>query len=113
MQRRTAIVAAATFGLVFVGGGAATATAVSDDDGTESPDVRVTGTALEEASAAALEHVGGGEVVDSEVDGDAEGYYELEIRLSDGSVTEVNLGEDYAVLGDERGDDDANDAADD
>ena len=103
MQRRTMIVAGATVGLVFVGGGA-TATALGDDDeGGDAMDVAVTGTALDRASEAALAHTGEGEVVDSEVDRDADGYYELEVRLDDGTVVEINLSEDFAVLREEGG----------
>ncbi len=111
MQRRAWIVAGMTFGLIFVGGGAAAAGMFSGDgEGEDSTDVAITGTALERASEAALAHLGEGEVVDSEVDGDAEGYYELEVRLTDGTMVEVNLSEDFAVLGEEdRGEADDND----
>ena len=32
---------------------------------------------------------------------DAEGYYEVEVELGDGSVTEVELSSDFKVLGTE------------
>ncbi len=108
MQRRTSIVAAATFGLVFVGGGAATATALDDDDGNESPDVTITGTALDRASKAALAHTGGGRVSDTEA-GDEEGAYEVEVTRRDGSQVDVHLSEDFKVLGEEADSDSAED----
>jgi hypothetical protein len=78
-----------------------------DDSGGDTP---ITGEALERASAAALEHTGGGTVVDSEVDNDEENYYEIEVELADGSITEVELSEDFSVLGTEQeGSDDTND----
>jgi hypothetical protein len=108
MPRRTLIVGGLTLGLVFVGGGSATAALFAgEDDG--APEVPISGTALERAGEAALAHIGEGEVVDGEVDADDEGYYEVEIRLDDGTDVEVNLGEDFAVLGEEdRGEADDN-----
>jgi hypothetical protein len=100
MTRRTLIVGGMTLGLVFVGGGSAAAVLLAGN-GADPADVPVTGTALERASEAALAHTGEGEVVEVEVDDDAEGYYEVEVRLDDGTDVEVNLGEDFTVLGEE------------
>ena len=110
MQRRLMIVAGMTVGLTFVGGGAAVAAAFAGDgEGDDANDVAITGTALEQASQAALAHLGEGEVVDHEVDADEDGYYELEVRLDDGTMVEVNVSEDFAVLGEEdRGEADDN-----
>jgi len=63
----------------------------------ESEDVPITGSALERASAAALNHIGEGEVTDTEI-GDEEGYYEIEITLDDGQEVDVHLDEDFNVL---------------
>ena len=71
---------------------------VEEDD--EGKDVPITGSALEQASAAALAHIGEGKVTDSEV-GDEEGYYEIEIRLNNGREVDVHLDENFKVLGTE------------
>jgi uncharacterized membrane protein YkoI len=70
---------------------------VEEDDSNEAPDVPITGTALERASAAALAYIGEGKVTDSEV-GDEEGYYEIEIRLNNGREVDVHLDENFKVL---------------
>jgi len=64
---------------------------------TEEPDVAITGTPLELASAAALEYIGEGRVTDSEI-GDEEGYYEIEITLDNGDEVDVHLDQNYNVL---------------
>ncbi len=63
----------------------------------EAPDVPITGTALEKASAAALKYIGEGRVTDTEI-GDEEGYYEIEIRLDNGREVDVHLDENFNVL---------------
>jgi uncharacterized membrane protein YkoI len=99
-------IAVATVAAVGSGTGLALAS-TGEDSGDDTP---ITGQALERASAAALEHTGGGTVVDSEVDNDREGYYEVEVELADGSITEVELSEDFSVVGTEQeGSDDRND----
>jgi uncharacterized membrane protein YkoI len=60
----------------------------------------ITGTALTRASAAALDHTGGGRVTDTEA-GDEEGAYEVEVTLPDGSQVDVHLDAGFNVLGDE------------
>lgn len=70
------------------------------EDEAEGPDVAITGDALEKASAAALEYMGEGRVTDSEV-GDEEGYYEIELKLDDGTEVDVHLDENFNVLGHE------------
>ncbi len=70
------------------------------DDAAEGPDVPITGMALEQASAAALEYMGEGQVTETEV-GDEEGYYEVEITLDDGRQVDVHLDEAFNVLGHE------------
>jgi hypothetical protein len=57
----------------------------------------ITGEALERASAAALEFTGGGRVTGTEV-GDEEGYYEVEVTLSDGSQVDVHLDASFNVI---------------
>ena len=60
----------------------------------------ITGSALDKASAAALEHTGEGRVTETEV-GDEESYYEVEVTLDDGSQVDVQLDEQFNVVGDE------------
>jgi uncharacterized membrane protein YkoI len=99
MQKRTKIAIAAATGLVVVaagGAGAAVATGGGDDD--EKP---ITGSDLDRATAAALEHTGEGRVTETEV-GDEESLYEVEVTLDDGSQVDVQLDEDFRVVGDER-----------
>jgi hypothetical protein len=111
MKRTSKITAA-----VLLGAGAAAAAGFAavnattgedgpDDDGT---DVAITGDALERASTAALAHTGGGRVTGSEV-GDEESYYEIEVTLDNGDQIDVQLDEQFDVVGDEHdgaGDDD-------
>lgn len=89
-------VAAGVLGAGAVAVGAAgIAVAGGDDDGSDTP---ITGSALEKASAAALEVTGGGEVTETEV-GDEEGAYEVEVTLPDGSQTDVHLDEQFNHIG--------------
>jgi hypothetical protein len=83
------------------------APAVDGDD-----DTPLSGTTLERASQAALDHTGGGTVVDSET-GDDGAAYGVEVRLSDGSQVEVSLDADFKVVGQESDDDSGNEANDD
>jgi hypothetical protein len=100
MDRRTKWIAAGAVTLAVIGSGAgiAIATGAADDD------EPLTGSALERATAAALEHTGGGSVIETEA-GDDGAAYGVEIRLEDGRVVEVNLDQDFNVIGDEADDD--------
>ena len=60
----------------------------------------ITGDALARASAAALEFTGGGRVTGTEV-GDEESLYEVEVTLPDGTQVDVQLDENFAVVGSE------------
>ena len=84
-------------GLVAVGSVAGTGAAVASSDDAEQP---ITGEALVKASAAALEHTGGGAVTETEV-GDEDSYYEVEVTLADGSQIDVQLDEQFNVVGQE------------
>jgi uncharacterized membrane protein YkoI len=59
----------------------------------------ITGPELEQASAAALAHTGGGRVSQTEV-GDEESYYQVEVTLDDGSQVDVQLNRDFSVVSD-------------
>ncbi len=68
----------------------------------------ITGTALARASSAALDHLGGGRITDTEV-GDEDGLYEVEVTLENGSQVDVHLDRHFNVLGDEADKDEAGD----
>ncbi len=95
-NRKIAAAVAAAGALAL--GGAGVAVAGSGDD--DSSDTPITGSALDQASKAALEVTGGGEVTETEV-GDEEGAYEVEVTLPDGSQTDVHLDKQFSHLGSE------------
>lgn len=84
------VVAAAATGIAIAAGG-------DDDHALE-------GKTLAQASAAALEHTGGGTVTEAET-GDDGAAYEVEVRLPSGGQVEVRLDENFAVLGQDSDDD--------
>ncbi len=103
MTKRTKILlSGAAVAALAAGGAGIAAGAGGDDDATEKP---ITGGALDQASAAALAHTGGGQVSGTEV-GDEESYYEVEVTLDDGSQTDVQLDRSFNVVGDEADDSD-------
>ena len=84
-----------------IGGGVAIASVGGES---ETP---ITGAARSTAEAAALAHTGGGAVTDTEA-GDEESYYEVEVTMPDGHQVDVQLDENFAVVGssaDEKPDD--------
>ena len=91
-MRRIAVIAALGITLVGVSAGVAVAGGAFDD--AEKP---ITGTALTQASAAALASTGGGRVTETEV-GDEDGYYEVEVTLADGSQVDVHLDQSFTVI---------------
>lgn len=99
MKKRTKVaVAVAAVAVAALGIGTGVAVAGSSDQEDTGPDVPITGTDLERATAAALEHTGEGRVTETEV-GDEESYYEVEITLDDGSQVDVQLDEQFAIVG--------------
>ena len=96
MKRKLAVAAALVAGAGAASGGAAIA-AGGDDDGTDSP---ITGSALDNATAAALEHTRGGKVTGTEV-GDEESYYEVEVTLDGGRQVDVQLDKSFNVVSSE------------
>ena len=97
------LIATAAVAVLAVGGAAiAGATGGGDDDDSDKP---ITGTALDRASQAALDHTGGGRVTETEA-GDEEGAYEVEVTRADGSQVDVHLDDNFQVL-DSQGDDDS------
>ena len=108
MTRKLKGIIAAGAALVALAlGGAALAGASSGGDSEKA----ISGTALDQASAAALAHTGGGKVTDSEV-GDEEGYYEVEVTRADGSQVDVHLNQDFKVLSQVSDEDHAGDKED-
>ncbi len=103
-KRKLWTIAGVALALAVIGGGAGVvvATTVGDDD------QPITGPALDKAIEAALAHTGGGTVTETEV-GDAGAAYGVEVRLDDGSPVEVNLDENFNVIGQEADDDGAGD----
>ena len=96
MKRKVVVATAIVAGAGAITGGAAIA-AGGDDDAT---DTAITGSALAGASAAALEHTGGGTVTGTEV-GDEESYYEVEVTLDGGRQVDVQLDKSFNVVGSE------------
>ncbi len=101
MTRKFALVAAAVLVLGAVPAGLAIAGSSSD----ESP---LSGSTLERATAAALAHTGGGSVTETET-GDDGAAYSVEVELADGRQVEVDLDENFGVIGQESDDDGAED----
>jgi uncharacterized membrane protein YkoI len=103
MKRSTKIAAAATVALGGIGvAGLAAANAASGDDGPEDDgaETAITGEALQRASEVALAHTGGGRVTGSEID-DEESRYEIEVTLQNGDQVDVQLDENFDVVGSE------------
>jgi len=105
-NRKAWIIAGVVVALAVAAGGAGAVVATGGDDN-EQP---ITGSALEQASQAALDHTGEGGVTETEV-GDEESYYEVEVTLDDGSQVDVQLDESFTVVGQDAGNDGAEDEA--
>ena len=106
INKKITVVAGAA---AVLAGGAGIATAAGGSDSTEGPDVAISGDALQKASDAALAQTGGGRVTGSEIH-DEESYYEVEVTRDDGTQVDVQLDENFAVVGSktDRGDAGAN-----
>jgi len=96
IRKRVAAVIAGTTVVTAGAVGAASAMA-GDDDATERP---IPADDLGRAEDAALTETGGGRVTDTEV-GDEESLYEVEVTLDDGTHVDVQLDEDFNVVGTE------------
>ena len=90
------IIAVAAIAALALGGSAIAGAA--SGGGSEENDKAITGSALDRASAAALEATGGGKVTETEV-GDEESYYEVEVTRGDGSQVDVQLDRGFHVVG--------------
>lgn len=97
MDGRKKLIAGAAVALLI--GAAGLGFAAADDD------EPLKGTTYDRATAAAVEHVGEGTVVETEA-GDGGAAYGVEIELDDGSRVEVELDENFEVIGTEADDND-------
>ena len=100
-QTKLLIASITIVGLTAAGTGVALST--NDDDGTDQP---ITGLAYQQASNAALAHLGEGTVTGTEID-DEESKYEVEVTKDDGSQVDIQLDEAFNVVSTEA--DDEND----
>jgi len=96
-RKKAGIFAASAAAVVVAGAGAAVATGALDDDATDKP---IPNSALAQAKKAALAETGGGRVTETEVD-DEESKYEVEVTLDNGSQVDVQLDENFKVVGTE------------
>ena len=100
MNKRNKILAIGATTLAVAAGATGVAVAGSGGDDANENEAPITGSALDQAEAAALRHTGQGTVTDTEV-GDEESYYEVEVTLDDGSETDVQLDKSFNVVGSE------------
>jgi hypothetical protein len=103
MKTRYNVIVGAHAGVAVAGIGTGIGVATMGDD-----DKPLTGSDLEQATAAALEHTGGGTVTESEI-GDDGAVYSVEVRLADGSQVEVQMSANFEVIGSTADDDGAAD----
>jgi hypothetical protein len=102
VKRRTKFLAGGAVAAAAVGSGVTFAVAQGGDD-SEPP---ITGDDLARASEAALAYTGGGRVTETEAEGS---HFEVEVKLDDGTQVEVQLDENFRVVGAEADDDGAGD----
>ncbi len=108
MRNRTKLWIAGATALALAAGGGGLAVASGSGDDTADSEAPITGNSLDQASTAALEHVGGGTVSDTET-GDEESYYEVEVTREDGSQVDVQLDRDFQVVSQESDEQEPND----
>lgn len=117
MKKRTIWIASAAAGTAIVLSGAAVAFATTGgfagDDSEPSDEAgHLSGSVLDQASAAAIDAVGGGTVAEAEEGDDGQSAYEVEVRLDDGTSVEVRLDSNFAVLGTSTDDGDTGESSD-
>jgi hypothetical protein len=91
---KSALIAGSVIAALGAGGAAIAGATGAGDDGNGTP---ITGSALDQAKSAALQHTGGGQVTATEVR-DEEGYYEVEVKKDDGSQVDVHLDRNFNLL---------------
>ncbi len=98
MNRTTKVIAITAGAVAIVLSGAGLAQGLgADDTDPEETETAITGDALAQASAAALDYTGEGTVTGTEV-GDEESYYEVEVTLDNGDQVDVQLDESFTVV---------------
>jgi hypothetical protein len=102
MTRKTKLILGGIAAVAVIGTASGFAIAAGADD------EPLRGSTYDKATAAALEHVGEGTVTETEA-GDGGAAYGVEIRRDDGSQVEVELDENFNVIGTEEDDDGPND----
>jgi uncharacterized membrane protein YkoI len=102
------VVGGMVLAVAAIAGGAGAVVATGGDDDEQA----ITGSALEKASQAALDHTGGGTVTDTEA-GDEESYYEVEVTLDNGNQVDIQLDENFNVVGEEADEGDAEEGSSD
>ncbi len=107
MRTKAKVLIGSTIAVGLIGSAVGVSVAATSGDGHETP---LRGSALEQATTAALAHIGGGTVIETET-GDDGAAYGVEIRNDDGSVVEVQLDDNFTVTGVEHDDDGAPDQA--
>jgi uncharacterized membrane protein YkoI len=100
MNKRNRILAIGATTLAVAAGITGVAVAGSGGEDANENEAPITGTALDQAEAAALQHTGQGTVTDTEI-GDEESYYEVEVTLDEGGETDVQLDRAFNVVGSE------------
>jgi uncharacterized membrane protein YkoI len=99
MNNKRKWIAGTAIAVVLAGGASGAAVANSgggaDDRGEHSHAIK--GRAYDRAKAAALKETGGGTVTETEA-GDEESYYQVEVTLTDGQQTDVQLDRNFNVV---------------
>jgi len=95
IRKKAGILATAAVAAVVGTGAAVAAGTGGDDDATDKP---IPDSALAQAKKAALAETGGGRVTETEVN-DEESKYEVEVTLKNGSQVDVQLDENFKVVG--------------
>ena len=103
MNKRTKLIVGVASAVAAIGIIGGVSVAAGGDD-----DKPLRGSNYDRATTAALEHVGEGSVTETEV-GDGDAAFEVEIRLDSGKQVEVELDDNFEVIGSEADDDVAED----
>ncbi len=98
-NRSKLLIIGATSVAIAAGGTSFALAGGGGDDGAGDSEAPIPASALDQASAAALNEVDG-TVTETEV-GDEESYYEVEVTLDDGSEVDVQVNRDFDVVGSE------------
>ena len=92
------LVSAAAASVIAGGIGVAGASSNGSSESNDENEAPITGEALDKATAAALAETGGGEVTETEIE-DEDSFYEVEVTLDDGTELDVQLDEQFNVIG--------------